>query len=670
MSRLLEIRNLSVSFSTQEGELKALQNVSLSLQKGEILALVGKSGCGKSTLCRCLMKLLPASAKITSSGMTANGTDLASCTEHEMKQLRGNLFSMVFQDPLTALNPTIPIGKQISEAVAARYKTLSKTKIRQRVLELMALTGIRNPADQYGRYPCHFSGGMRQRSVLAIALASDPQILLADEPVTALDVTLQSKILDLMQDLCKNTHTSLLLVTHDLGVVARIADRVAVMHAGEIVETGSVEEIFYHPAHPCTRALLLSHPAFAAGGGTLCTKLSCGCQPQDTPACHSPKTDAGAVSLEPASPVCKMTNPPASAIWQPGSQTEKIPITDSLRTPGPANQPQRQTPDQTPDRRPQILPDYQTQRQTPDRGPQILPDCPDPVILDVRNLSHRFRLSGNTVIRALDQVSFQIRRGEIFGLVGESGCGKSTIARCIMNLYKPYRGEIIYRGIHTCKPLERRRHRKMLAQSRQMIFQDSSSSLNPRMKVADIIAEPLVIHHLTPPRGSHRAEAEFQLRHTGMDAAYLDKYPPELSGGMRQRVAIARALAMNPGLLVADEPLASLDASTQAQILRLFAHLQQEHGFTFLFIAHDLSVVRYLCSRAGVMYRGALVETAPVEELFSNPLHPYTRALLASIPVPDPLSGRSRQTSPDTGQDYPHEGTLRLAAPDHLVLVP
>ncbi len=526
MSRLLEIRNLSVSFSTQEGELKALQNVSLSLEKGEILALVGKSGCGKSTLCRCLMKLLPASAKITSSGMTANGTDLASCTEHEMKQLRGNLFSMVFQDPLTALNPTIPIGKQISEAVAARYKTLSKTKIRQRVLELMALTGIRNPADQYGRYPCHFSGGMRQRSVLAIALASDPQILLADEPVTALDVTLQSKILDLMQDLCKNTHTSLLLVTHDRGVVARIADRVAVMHAGEIVETGSVEEIFYHPAHPCTRALLLSHPAFAAGGGTLCTKLSCGCQPQDTPACHSPKTDAGAVSLEPASPVCKMTNPPASAIWQPGSQTEKIPITDSLRTPGPANQPQRQTPDQTPDRRPQILPDCQTQRQTPDRGPQILPDCPDPVILDVRNLSHRFRLSGNTVIRALDQVSFQIRRGEIFGLVGESGCGKSTIARCIMNLYKPYRGEIIYRGIHTCKPLERRRHRKMLAQSRQMIFQDSSSSLNPRMKVADIIAEPLVIHHLTPPRGSHRAEAEFQLRHTGMDAAYLDKYPP------------------------------------------------------------------------------------------------------------------------------------------------
>ena len=649
MSRLLEIRNLSVSFSTREGELKALQNVSLSLEKGEILALVGKSGCGKSTLCRCLMKLLPVSAKITSSGMTANGTDLASCTEHEMKRLRGNLFSMVFQDPLTALNPAIPIGKQIGEAVAARYKTLSKTQIRQRVLELMALTGIRNPADQYGRYPCHFSGGMRQRSVLAIALASDPQILLADEPVTALDVTLQSKILDLMQDLCKNTHTSLLLVTHDLGVVARIADRVAVMHAGEIVETGSVEEIFYHPAHPCTRALLLSHPAFAAGGGTLCTKLSCGCQPQDTPACHSPKTDAGAVSLEAAPPVCKMTNPPASAIWQPGSQTEKIPTTDSLRTPGPANQPQRQT---------------------PDRGPQLLPDCPDPVILDVRNLSHRFRLSGNTVIRALDQVSFQIRRGEIFGLVGESGCGKSTIARCIMNLYKPYRGEIIYRGIHTFKPLERRRHRKMLAQSRQMIFQDSSSSLNPRMKVADIIAEPLVIHHLTPPRGSHRAEAEFQLRQAGMDASYLDKYPPELSGGMRQRVAIARALTMNPGLLVADEPLASLDASAQAQILRLFAHLQQEHGFTFLFIAHDLSVVRYLCSRAGVMYRGALVETAPVEELFSNPLHPYTRALLASIPVPDPLSGRSRQTPPDTGQDYPHEGALRLAARDHLVLVP
>ena len=290
------------------------------------------------------------------------------------------------------------------------------------------------------------------------------------------------------------------------------------------------------------------------------------------------------------------------------------------------------------------------------------------ILLDVRRLTHRFRLAGGAVVRAVDDVSFQIERGEIFGLVGESGSGKSTVARCVMNVYRPTAGEIFYQGVNICDPKQYRAHRAMLQTSRQLIFQDSTSSLNQRMTVADIIAEPMTIHHIRPKRGTPRAEAQFQLKYVGMDESYLDKYPPELSGGMRQRVAIARALSMEPELLVADEPIASLDVSIQAQIINLFKHLQAEHGFTFLFIAHDLSVVRYLCSRMGVMYRGKLVEIAPTRELFQNPLHPYTRSLLSAIPIPDPRLERARKLQTFDPRLFDREGRMTEVSPGHLVL--
>lgn len=264
------------------------------------------------------------------------------------------------------------------------------------------------------------------------------------------------------------------------------------------------------------------------------------------------------------------------------------------------------------------------------------------VLLDVQRLSHSFKLNRNITIKAIDDISFQIRKGEIFGLVGESGSGKSTAARCIMNVYRPVGGKVIYKGINTCDPVEFRQNKKLLQTSRQFIFQDSTSSLNGRMKVADIIAEPMQIHHIKPKRGTLRSEAEFQLYYVGLDKSYLDKYPYELSGGMRQRVAIARALSMEPELLVADEPIAALDVSIQAQIINLFKHLQKEHGFSILFIAHDLAVVKYLCDRVGVMYRGRLVEVAETKELFENPKHPYTKALLSAIPIPDPRLERAR----------------------------
>lgn len=290
------------------------------------------------------------------------------------------------------------------------------------------------------------------------------------------------------------------------------------------------------------------------------------------------------------------------------------------------------------------------------------------ILLDVKGLSHHFRLGRNAVIKAVDDVSFQIRNKEIFGLVGESGSGKSTAARCVMNVYSPTSGSIVYQGIDTCDTSQFRKNRKLLQTSRQFIFQDSTSSLNQRMCVADIIAEPMQIHHIKPPRGSLREEAAFQLHYVGLDPSYLDRFPAELSGGMRQRVAIARALSMEPSLLVADEPIASLDVSIQAQIINLFAHCNREHGCSILFIAHDLSVVKYLCHRVGVMYQGKLVEVAPTRELFENPLHPYTKSLLEAIPIPDPILERKRVWKPFDPEHFERNGKLVEVSPDHLVL--
>lgn len=290
------------------------------------------------------------------------------------------------------------------------------------------------------------------------------------------------------------------------------------------------------------------------------------------------------------------------------------------------------------------------------------------ILLDVQHLSHVFRLGKHARIKAVDDISFQMEKGEIFGLVGESGSGKSTVARCIMNVYQPACGKILYQGIDVCDKAQFRQNHKYLEAKRQIIFQDSTSSLNQRMKVLDIIAEPMRIHHIQPPRGSPRAEAEFQLRYVGMDAAFLEKYPSEMSGGQRQRVAIARALSMEPELLVADEPIASLDVSIQAQIVNLFKHLREEHGFSILFIAHDLSMVEYLCDRVGVMYRGKLVELAPTQELYANPLHPYTKALLAAIPMPDPIAERKRRRIDMEELEFDHEGVFREVTPGHFLL--
>lgn len=659
MAGLLEITNLSVSFDTAQGQVQAVRGVSFSLQSGEVLAIVGESGCGKSVLCKSIMKLLPNTARINSGTIAVNGIDITRYREQDMRKLRGNYFSMVFQDPMTSLNPTISIGRQIGEAVKIHNPGMTKAEIYQKVLELMELVGIGQVKERYPLYPYSFSGGMRQRSVMAIGLASNPKLLFADEPTTALDVTVQAQILDLIREIQKKLETAMILVSHDLGVVARAADRVAVMYAGKIVEIGKTEEIFYEPCHPYTWGLMKSLPAFSKAGRELYTI------PGMPPTLlHPPKGDAFAcrneyalaIDYEEEPPMFRVTDTHYAATWLLDKHAPRIdrPQTaniSSVITCQEINQ---------------IALDTRKEPSTATTS-QKEPNH-NSLLVDIQNLTHEFALSKKVKLRAVDNLSFQIHTGEVFGLVGESGSGKSTVARCLMNIYHPLGGKIFYKGINIMDSKQYQLNRKMLQTRRQIVFQDSTSSLNQRMKVADIIAEPMAINRVIPPRGSWRAEAEFQLHYVGLDASYLDKYPSELSGGMRQRIAIARALSMEPELLVADEPIASLDVSIQAQILNLFKHLQQEHGFTFLFIAHDLSVVRYLCNRVGVMYQGKLVELAETEELFENPLHPYTKALISAIPIPTPSIERRRKLQIFQKEDFNPNGELRAVSPGHFVL--
>ena len=605
MSAALELQDLSVQFHTGKEIVQAVRGVSLEVQEGEVLAIVGESGCGKSVLCKSVMKLLPQTAYIAGGRILVDGVDITDYREREMEKLRGNVFSMVFQDPMTSLNPTMKIGTQIAEAVRVHEPKIRKAELDGRVLELLGLVGIDRAKERMQQYPGQMSGGMRQRCVLAIALASNPRILFADEPTTALDVTIQAQILELFRNIQKKFRTATILVSHDLSVVAGVADRVAVMYAGKIVEIGTTEEIFYQPKHPYTWALLQSLPALSKGKAELFTIP--GMPPNlahppkgDAFACRNPYAVARDYEEEP--PMFRVSDTHYAATWLLAEDAPKIMF-------GRENRKKRVIHQEWKDAE---------------------------VLLDVRHLNHAFSLSRKLAVKAVDDVSFQLRKGEIFGLVGESGSGKSTVARCIMNLYHNGSGEVYYNGIPLHDRKAYRKMRRQIRQNIQIIFQDSTSSLNPRMKVKDIITEPLVINHIRPKRGTYREEAAFQMKYVGLDESFMDKFPGELSGGQRQRVAIARAVITEPELLIADEPIASLDVSIQAQIVNLFRHLQEEHGFTFLFIAHDLSMVEYLCDRVGVMYHGKLVEAGLTEDVFAQPKHSYTKRLMESIPIPEP----------------------------------
>lgn len=477
-----------------------------------------------------------------------------------MQKIRGQGIAMVFQDPQSALNPTMTIGRQMEEAIRMHGKRSiqtdgkrqekskekeNKETIRAQGLEYLKLVGIKDAQERYDAYPQQFSGGMRQRCVLAIALALKPQLLIADEPTTALDVTIQEEILKLMKDLQKQLNLSILFVTHDLGVVAKISDRVAVMKKGEIVELRETGELFAHPQHDYTKKLLADHPYY---------------------------------------------------LLKKAKENRKTLIKDEEQ---------------------QEEKGFQTEQ-----------------LVEISHLSYAYPLGRRKWVPAVQDISFEIRKDEIFGLVGESGSGKSTVGKCLMGILDPEAEELSYDGINLLNRRERKNNKKRLQKERQIIFQDSTSSLNQRMTVEQILAEPLQIHKVfSDKRMQHQFLCEM-MEEVELEEIYLQMHPLELSGGQRQRVAIARAFAMKPKLLIADEPIASLDVTTQAQMVQLFRHLQREHDCAILFIAHDLSMVRLLCDRVGVMKDGRLLEVGETEQVFEHPSHPYTKKLLEAIPIP------------------------------------
>ncbi len=613
---VLTVEDLVVKFNLRGQVLTAVRGISLELYKGESLAIVGESGSGKSVFTKTFMGLLDNNGWIDNGHIYYHDYDLTTFKkEKDWTKIRGQRIAMVFQDPMTSLNPLKTVGKQIQEAFTLHNK-VSKAEAKARTLELLADVGIPEPEKRYKQYPHEFSGGMRQRVVIAIAMACVPEILICDEPTTALDVTVQAQILDLIKRLQKEMDMSVIYITHDLGVVANVADRVAVMYAGQIVEHGLANEIFKDARHPYTKALLMSLPQLGVKGHELHSIK--GTPPNlykeikgDAFAPRNP--DAMKVDYEYEPPFFKVSDTHYAKTWlmsdkaanyraelaKAHEQTEKI----------------------------EPLPpkDYSNGKK----------------LVSVRNLYVNFKLNRKE-FSAVKDVSFDIYEGETFSLVGESGSGKTTTGKAIMKICHTSSGDIYYDGMKVNGKMnnhELTEFRKNV----QMIFQDPMASLNERAKVDYIISEGLYNFHLFKNEKERKQKVIDAMHSVGLMEEYATRFPHEFSGGQRQRIGIARALAVEPRFIIADEPISALDVSIRAQVINLLNRLKAEKGFTYMFIAHDLSVVRFISDRIAVMYKGRIVELAESEELFLNPLHPYTNALLQAAPVPDPDIERGKK---------------------------
>ncbi len=599
---ILQIKDLVTYFYTPEGVVHAVNNVSIDLHAGETLGVVGESGCGKSVTMLSALRLLPSPpGKIEHGEVIFDNRDLLKLPDREIRDIRGRQIAMIFQDPIASLNPVYKIGNQVVEPLT-RHTELSKEEAYERAVEMLELVGIPEARRRMNNYPHQFSGGMRQRAMIAMALACNPQILIADEPTTALDVTIQAQIVDLMKELRDRLGMSIIWITHDLGVVAGLAHRVIVMYAGFVIEEVSVSELYTNPKHPYTIGLLSSLPridgssrssklAVIPGTPPLLWELPKGC-----PFRNSLSVCYGCLRAESASARGWSR---ASGSLLGGSERWKVtPMTEV-----------------------------------------------EPLV-KVRNLVKHFPIHGGILMRqvgavhAVDGISFDIFPGETFGLVGELGCGKSTTGRAVIQLDRPSSGEVIFDGVNLV-PLKggdlRRMRRRM-----QMIYQDPYSSLNPRMTVREIIAEPVVVHGLIKWKEADSLVAEL-LKTVQLSPDFASRYPHEFSGGQRQRIGIARAISLKPEFIVCDEPISALDVSIQAQVVNLLEELQEKMGLTYLFIAHDLAMVRHISTRVGVMYLGMMAEMTGCDELFENPLHPYTKALLSAVPVPNAELSASRK---------------------------
>lgn len=576
---LLQITNLKVEFPTRRGLVTAARDIHLTLRRGEVLGVVGESGAGKSTIGNAVIGLLEPPGRIAAGSIRLQGQELVGLPAAPMRRIRGRRIGMIFQDPLTSLNPLFTIEAQLIETIRL-HTDLSEAAARRRAIDLIDRVGIPDPAGRVKQFPHQFSGGMRQRVVIALALAGDPELIIADEPTTALDVSIQAQILDLLRGLCRERRVGIIIITHDMGVIADVTDRVAVMYHGRTVEEGTTDQILGRPGHAYTRSLIAAVPR------------------PDRKVHRFPLvtySDGEAINgtLEARRPIDVKTH----WLGRPN------PAATAMAADMPAETPMVRVSD--------LSIDFQTR-------PSIIP-------------------GGRRWLRAVDGVSFAIRPGEVFGIVGESGSGKSTIARMIAGLYRPTAGRIEVAGTDlTAIRSERalRPHRRQM----QMIFQDPYSSLNPRLRVLDIVAEPIRFHRLATSAAEEKAIVGDLLEHVGLGRAAAGRFPHAFSGGQRQRISIARALATRPRFLICDEPTSALDVSVQAQILNLLKDLQEQLSLTMMFISHDLPVIRQMCDRVAVMRGGRLCELAPTEDLFTDPQHDYSRHLLGLMPKLDGLA--------------------------------
>ena len=621
---IMQVRDLHVSFATEAGVCRAVRGVNFDLWRGRTLGIVGESGSGKSVTALSLIGLLDDNAKVTGS-IIMNGEELIGKTDEEMSEIRGERIAMVFQDPLSALTPMFTIGDQIAEGLITHHPDMSKQQIHDRCVELLDLVGIPQPEERLSSFPHQFSGGMRQRVMIAIAIANNPDVIIADEPTTALDVTIQAQILDVLAKAQKETGAAVVLITHDLGVVAGAADDILVMYAGRPVERASIDDVFQHPSMPYTMGLLGAVP-----------KPHIAASQRLVPIQGNPPSLVDIPKGCPFSPRCPLATPECS-LSEPNLEVVDANSGHLASC-----------------RRLQEIIDknmkYTDVFPVPDLLPADWADVPRdqrPVTLEVDHLVKHFPLTGGGMFRrtigqvaAVDDVTFKIRQGETLALVGESGSGKSTTLMEIMNLMKPEHGRIVVLG-HDLAELKKKAERKALRKDLQIIFQDPMSSLDPRMPIYDVLAEPLKVHKWSKEKINRRIGELMEL--VGLNPDYVDRFPAQFSGGQRQRISIARALATDPKVLLLDEPIASLDVSIQAGIINLLEDLQAKLKISYLFVAHDLAVIRHISDRVAVMYLGQVVELGETEDVFTHPRHPYTQALLSAIPVPDPVVERTRQ---------------------------
>jgi peptide/nickel transport system ATP-binding protein len=630
MGALLSVQGLEIKYHTRQGVLTAIRNASFEVNRGEIVGIVGESGCGKSTVASALMRLLPPNGQITGGRLLFQGQDLRALDEESMRRLRGRDLSMIFQDPMTSLNPVFSIRQQMVDALRAHDSDGKEGRsARERAIEMLDRVGIADAACRIEEFPHQFSGGMRQRIMIATALLSNPALLIADEPTSALDVTLEAQILELIGSLRQELGTAVLYITHDLGVVAQLCDRLIVMYAGNVVESGDIYDLFESPRHPYTQALLNSHPSYCLGEARLTTI------PGRVPSLRDlPPGCKFAPRCTVAQPMCMVREPRYRDVQ---GQLVLCHAYEPDWTGAPPDQAVALAA-QKAARQPAHLAATGTGQETRSTG----------VILETRELQtyfeqHRSVLdqvlgqAARGAVRALDGVDLRIRQGETVALVGESGSGKTTLGRTVLRLADPTSGQIVVDGQDITR-LPQGKVRPLRARM-AMIFQDPCSSLSPRMKVSSILLEPFQIHGMAFEKDA----VDQLLSMVGLSSEQCDKYPHQLSGGQARRVGIARALALHPDVLVADEPTAGLDVSVAAGILNLLKDLREQLNLTLLIITHNLSVISFIADRVAVMYLGKIVELAETQALFDRPQHPYTEALMSAIAVPNPRQRTQRQ---------------------------